>query len=89
MDFKSEGQTIEHVLVDIGKTTCFSLSPFNAYIALSWSHGQETIRLLRDFDNNLFTHHPSEDLQIEDKWIDTLAKETRANYIKGTYEGKS
>jgi hypothetical protein len=24
-----------HVLVDIGKTTCFSLSPFNAYVALS------------------------------------------------------
>ncbi|KAG1897750.1 uncharacterized protein F5891DRAFT_1047334 [Suillus fuscotomentosus] len=34
-DFKAQGQTIDHVLVDIGRTTCFRLSPFNAYVALS------------------------------------------------------
>ncbi|KAG2139646.1 hypothetical protein DEU56DRAFT_688293, partial [Suillus clintonianus] len=51
-DFKSQGQTIEHVLVDIGRTTCFALSPFNAYVALSRSCGRDSIRLLRDFDNN-------------------------------------
>ncbi|KAJ8585381.1 hypothetical protein M405DRAFT_911791 [Rhizopogon salebrosus TDB-379] len=57
-DFKSQGQTIDHVLVDIGKTTCFGLSPFNAYVGLSRSRGRETIRLLRDFDDNLFIRHP-------------------------------
>lgn len=71
-DFKSQGQTIAHMLVDIGETTCFGLSPFNAYVALSRSRRRETIRILRDFDNNLFIRHPSEDLRIEDKRIDEL-----------------
>ena len=61
-DFKSQGQTIEHVIVDIAPTPSFSLSPFNAYVALSRSRGRSTIRLLRDFDDGLFTCHPSEDL---------------------------
>jgi hypothetical protein len=76
-DFKSQGQTIEHVLVDIGRTTCFGLSPFNAYVALSRSRGRETIRLLRDFDNNLFLRHPSEDLRIEESRIEGLVEETK------------
>jgi hypothetical protein len=54
-DFKSQGQTIEHVSVDIGKTTFFKLSPFNAYVALSRSRSRKTIRLLRDFDALLKT----------------------------------
>ncbi|KAG1812532.1 uncharacterized protein BJ212DRAFT_1276756 [Suillus subaureus] len=37
-DFKAQGQTIDYVLVDIRKTTCFVLSPFNAYVALFRSH---------------------------------------------------
>ncbi|KAG1725054.1 uncharacterized protein EDB91DRAFT_1062478 [Suillus paluster] len=76
-DFKSQGQTIEYVLVDISKTTCFSLSPFNVYVALSRSHGRESIRLLRDFDKDLFLRHPSEDLRIEDGCIDELVKDTK------------
>jgi hypothetical protein len=66
-DFKSQGQTIKHVLVDIGKTTCFKLSAFNTYVALSPSRSRKTIRLLRDFDNGLFLQHPSEDLRTEDQ----------------------
>lgn len=81
-DFKAQGQTIDHILVDIGKTTCFALSPFNAYVSLSRSHGRDCIRLLRDFDNNLFLRHPSEDLQIEDARIEELAEETRKRYLK-------
>jgi hypothetical protein len=84
-----EGQTIEHALVDIGKTTCFGLSPFNAYVALSRSRGRETIRILRDFDDNLFIRHPSEDLRIKDERIDALVKETCVNYAKGKYGPKS
>ncbi|KAG1847831.1 hypothetical protein DFJ58DRAFT_730013 [Suillus subalutaceus] len=75
-DFKSQGQTIEHVLVDVGRTTCFNLSPFNVYVALSRSRGRDTIRLLRDFDNDLFLRHPSEDLRIEERRIDGLVEET-------------
>jgi hypothetical protein len=79
-DFKSQGQTIEHVLVDIGRTTCFNLSPFNAYVALSRSRGRETIRLLRDFDNELFLRHPSEDLRVEETRIDALVEQTKKDF---------
>jgi ATP-dependent exoDNAse (exonuclease V) alpha subunit len=53
-DYKSQGQTIEYVIIDIGKPPTGSLSPFSIYVALSRSRGRDTIRLLRDFDPNLF-----------------------------------
>jgi hypothetical protein len=65
-DFKAQGQTIEYVIVDIAPTPTFSLSPFNAYVALSRSRGRSTIRLLRDFNDSLFICHPSEELRLED-----------------------
>ncbi|KIM56878.1 hypothetical protein SCLCIDRAFT_131593, partial [Scleroderma citrinum Foug A] len=34
------------------------LTPFNAYVALSRSRSRVGIRLLQDFDERLFTHHP-------------------------------
>lgn len=76
-DFKSQGQTIEQVIVDLGKTSSFALDPFHAYVALSRSRGRETIRLLRDFDDKLLTHHPSEDLRQEDERLSRLAKATQ------------
>ncbi|KAG1875683.1 hypothetical protein F4604DRAFT_1581511, partial [Suillus subluteus] len=79
-DFKAQGQTIDHILIDIGRTTCFALSPFNAYVALSRGHGHDSIRLLRDFDNDLFIHHPSEDLQIEDERMNQLVEETEKRF---------
>ena len=36
-DYKSQGQMIEYVLIDISQPPSGSLSPFNAYIALSRS----------------------------------------------------
>ena len=62
-DYKSQGQTIEYVIIDIGKPPTGSLSPFSIYVALSRSRGRDTIRLLRDFDPNLFQNHPSEALR--------------------------
>ncbi|KIK74992.1 hypothetical protein PAXRUDRAFT_835834 [Paxillus rubicundulus Ve08.2h10] len=84
-DFRSQGQTIEHVLVDIGKTVNFGITPFNAYVALSRSRGRDTIRLLRDFDNALFTSHPSEDLREEDARLSQLAQTTMNDYKLGRY----
>jgi hypothetical protein len=84
-DFKSQGQTIDHVLVDLGKTVQFSLSPFNAYVALSRSQGRDTIRLLRDFENVLFTCHPSEDFREEEHRLANLAKVTKKGYYDGHY----
>ncbi|KIK38543.1 hypothetical protein CY34DRAFT_90814, partial [Suillus luteus UH-Slu-Lm8-n1] len=56
-DFKAQGQMIDYVLIDIDKTTCFVLSPFNAYVTLFRAHGCDSIQLLRDFDDNLFICH--------------------------------
>ncbi|KAG8216547.1 hypothetical protein J3R82DRAFT_6694, partial [Butyriboletus roseoflavus] len=63
---KSQGQTLERAIVNIGKTTSFTLTPFNAYVALSRTHGCDTTRLLRDFESDLFTRHPSEQLKEEE-----------------------
>ena len=66
-NYKSQGQTIEYVLIDIGRPPTRSLSPFSVYVALSRSRGRNTIRLLRPFDANLFQNHPSEALREEMK----------------------
>jgi hypothetical protein len=58
---------------------------FNAYVALSRSQGRDTIRLLRDFENVLFTRHPSEDLREEEHRLENLAKETKKDYYDGKY----
>jgi len=84
-DFKSQGQTINHVIVDLGKTVQFALSPFNAYVALSHSKGRDTIRLLRDFEDNLFTCHPSENLREEELRLTQLAENTKRDYYSGKY----
>jgi hypothetical protein len=89
MDFKSQGQTIEYVIVDIAPTPTFKLSPFNAYVALSRSRGRSTIRLLWDFDDNLFMNHPSEALRQEDKWLERLAKATKERVDAGWCESWS
>lgn len=82
-DFKSQGQTIERVIIDLAKPPIGALNPFNAYVALSRSRGRDTIRLLRDFDNNLFTEHPSEELRIEDGRLQELAAKTRESISGG------
>jgi hypothetical protein len=88
-DFKSQGQTIfDHVIVDLGKTVQSSLSPFNAYVALSRSKGRDTIRLLRDFDDNLFTRHPSDNLREEEHRLAKLADETKRDYYNGNIRKK-
>ncbi|KAF8798659.1 hypothetical protein BYT27DRAFT_7218459 [Phlegmacium glaucopus] len=64
-DYKSQGQTLEYVIVDIAKPPSGSLSPFSVYVTLSRSRGRKMIRILREFDPGLFMHHPSEDLRRE------------------------
>ncbi|KAH9164716.1 hypothetical protein EDB89DRAFT_1833444, partial [Lactarius sanguifluus] len=46
-DYKSQGQMIESVLVDLTKPPTGYLTPFDAYVSLSRSRGRQTIRLLR------------------------------------------
>lgn len=84
-DYKAQGQTIECVIVDLGKTPTAGLTPFNAYVALSRSRGRQTIRLLRDFDEKLFTTHPSEELRKDDCRLQQLAIATQARYDSGEF----
>ena len=81
-DYKSQGQTIEYVIIDIGKPPTGTLSPFSVYVALSRSRGRDTIRLLRDFDVNLFQNHPSEALRTEMKRLEELNEATRKEWVR-------
>jgi len=45
-DYRSQGQTIPRIIVDIASPPTGKLSLFNLYVALSRSSGQETLRLL-------------------------------------------
>ena len=67
---------------DIGELPSGNISPFSIYIALSRRRGQDTIRLLRDFDDNLklFTQHPSEDLRKEMLRLDRLNEITKEKF---------
>jgi ATP-dependent exoDNAse (exonuclease V) alpha subunit len=84
-DHKSQGQTLDNVLVDIGKLSRFPVNAFAAYVALSRSRGRHMIRLLRGFDGRLFTTHPSRDLLEEDKRLHTAAEVTKNKWEAGLY----
>ena len=76
-DYRSQGQTLQPVMIDIGPPPYGHLTPFNVYVALSRGTGRDNIRLLRDFDETLLQHHPSEFLRLEDERLDRLNKTTR------------
>ena len=88
-NFKSQGQTIENVVVDLTKPPSGKLDGFHAYVALSRSRGTKTIRLLRDFDERLFTVHPNENLQSEDVRLGRLEKETQKQYDAGEFNPRN
>jgi len=79
-DYKSQGQTMEYVIVDISKPPTGLLSPFSVYVALSRSRGRRTIRILRDFDPALLMHHPSEDLRSDMARMEHLDEQTKETY---------
>ena len=86
-DHKAQGQTLEYVIVDIGPVPeKFGISPLGVYVALSRGRGREQIRLLRDFDDDLFTKHPSEDLRVEDERLTTLTEMTKDRWDSGFYD---
>ena len=76
-DYRSQGQTLEPVIVDIGPPPYGRLTPFNVYVALSRGTGRDNIRLLREFDETLLQHHPSEYLRLEDERLDSLNDSTK------------
>ena len=76
-DYRSQGQTIPNVLVDIATPPRGSLSLPNLYVALSRSAGRETIRILRDFEEKWFLQEHDSELQIEDERLEQLNEETK------------
>ncbi|KDN39958.1 hypothetical protein RSAG8_08407, partial [Rhizoctonia solani AG-8 WAC10335] len=71
-DYRSQGQTIPYIIRDLATPPTGGLTPFNGYVTLSRSRTSETARLLRDFDNKLFTTPPQEHLVTEDKRLEEL-----------------
>ncbi|KIM58172.1 hypothetical protein SCLCIDRAFT_128730 [Scleroderma citrinum Foug A] len=79
-DYRSQGQTISHTIIDISTPPTRSLTPFNIYVALSRSHSRDNIQLLRDFDKKLLMTHPNEFLRIEDERVASLEAETEKRW---------
>ncbi|KAF8829472.1 hypothetical protein HHX47_DHR3001033 [Lentinula edodes] len=83
-DYKGQGQTMEHVIVDLrAPIGGQGITPFGAYVALSRSRGRHTIRLLRGFDEKNFVTHPSEELRREDVRLDKLSADTEKTWLEG------
>jgi len=61
------------------------LSPFSAYVALSRSRGRDTIHLLQDFDERLFTNHPSGDLATEVTYQVLINEEKLTEYAGASF----
>ena len=87
-DYKAQGQTMESVIVDLGKPPTGALTGFTVYVALSRSRGRPNIRLLRPFDHSLFTVHPSENLRLEDIRLRSLEESTIEHYQRGDYSAR-
>jgi hypothetical protein len=79
-DYKAQGQTMGCVIVDISKPPSGKQSPFSVYVALSRSPGRSSIRILRDFNPDIFMHHPSEDLRADMARLERLDEITKAEY---------
>ena len=56
------------------------ITPSYAYRMLSLSRGRDTIQLLHDFDEQLFTRHPSKHFQEEATWLQRLARMTKMTW---------
>ena len=87
-DYRSQGQTIPYVLIDIATPPTGGLNLFNLYVALSRSSGRSTIHLLRDFDEKLFQASHTPELIAEDDRLEVLNKQTR-EWWKGMGDGRN
>ncbi|KAJ6631044.1 hypothetical protein B0H10DRAFT_1773020 [Mycena sp. CBHHK59/15] len=70
-DYHAQGRTIPYVLVDIVSPPSGKLNLFNLYVPLSQSSGQQTIQLLRDFNESVFKQtHDMYLLQEDDRLVE-------------------
>ena len=96
MDYRSQGQTILFIMVDIATPPTGGLSLFNLYVALSRSSSRSTIRLLWDFNNTTFIQSHSASLLQEDdrldkldaltkSWWHKMGRDVRENHVQATW----
>jgi len=79
-DYRSQGQTIANVIVDIANPPSGTLSLFNLYVALSQSSGRSTIRLLCEFDDSTFQRVHDLVLLVEDDRLEGLNQATKKQF---------
>ena len=82
-DYRSQGQTLYPVIIDVGRPPFGHLTPFNMYVAPSRGTGRDNIWLLRDFDPTLLQQHPREYLRLEDERL-TKLNESMTKIWRGT-----
>lgn len=71
-DYRAQGQTLHHVIVDIATPPCGTFTLTNVYVALSRSSGRDTIRLLRPFKRSIFEQGIDPNLAREDERLERL-----------------
>ncbi|KAJ4474705.1 hypothetical protein C8J55DRAFT_562529 [Lentinula edodes] len=77
-DYKGQGQTIEFLVINLEPpSTGPKMTGFSVYVALSHSRGRSNIHILRGYDLQLFMHHPSEDLKVDESRLDVIERDTR------------
>jgi len=76
-DYRAQGQTIPYVIINIAPPPTSGLSLFNLYVSLSHSSGRETIRLLRDFNDEMFLQAHEPELIDEDDRLEEMNVTTK------------
>jgi len=79
-NYRSQGQTIPYIVVDIATPPTGGLSLFNLYVAFPRSSGWDSIRLLQYFDNKLFEKPHDWALIQEDERLEVFDRQTRIWY---------
>ena len=79
-DYRSQGQTIWHLIVDIARPPYGQLNLFNIYVALSRGTGRDNIRILRDFDEDTLKSSQIVELELEDDRLENLDQKTLVLY---------
>ncbi|KIK23350.1 hypothetical protein PISMIDRAFT_100643, partial [Pisolithus microcarpus 441] len=75
-DYRSQGQTLPCVIINIAMPPSGALNLFNLYVALSRSHGQAQICLLCNFNENIFQKTHCNELLMEDDWLEEKNSQT-------------
>ena len=76
-DYRSQGQTISHAIINIAPPPRGSLNLFNLYVALSRCPARKDIHLLRGFNPETLLKKHEQSLVDEDSRLERLGSQTR------------